>query len=58
MRNHKQKKSITVRYAFLAISFAVICVAFVITLAVIQIKGPQTEYSGDKDETVRKWRKP
>ncbi len=42
-----------IRYAVLAVSFAVFCLAFIIALAVVKIKGPQTEYMGD-DDTITK----
>lgn len=41
---------INLRYAVIAISFSFICLAFIITLAVFQIRGPQTNYD---DATTR-----
>lgn len=39
------------RYAIIAIVFAVICVAFIIVLSSVLIKGPQTEYDPDAKNT-------
>ena len=39
------------RYAVIAIAFAVICVAFIIALSSVLIKGPQTEYDPDAKNT-------
>lgn len=39
------------RYAVVAIVFAVICVAFIIVLSSVLIKGPQTEYDPDAKNT-------
>ncbi len=46
------KKTNTVkRYVSVVIGFAVICIAFIITLAVFQAKGPSEEYVPDNDST-------
>ena len=39
------------RYAMIAISFSLICVAFIIVLSVVLIKGPQTDYDPDAKNT-------
>jgi penicillin-binding protein 2 len=52
MKNKKAPNT-NIRYAAIAVSFGVICLAFIIALAVVQIKGPQTEYVGD-DGTITK----
>ncbi len=44
------KKTNTVkRYVSVVIGFAVICIAFIITLALVQAKGPSEEYVPDND---------
>ena len=39
------------RYAFVSITFALICVAFTVVLSFVLIKGPQTEYDPDAKNT-------
>ena len=39
------------RYAIIAIAFSLICSAFLIVLAVVLIKGPQTDYDPDSKNT-------
>lgn len=46
----KKTANTNLRYASVAVSFFVICLVFLIVLAVIQAKGPETEYD---DATVR-----
>ena len=43
-----KKKRLDVRYTVIAVSFVAICIAYIIVLAVTQIKGPQTNYMGDE----------
>ena len=45
----QRKPNIAVRCISLAVSFALICLAFIVVLAVVQIKGPTTEYLPDAD---------
>ncbi|MBE6576985.1 MAG: hypothetical protein E7653_02460 [Ruminococcaceae bacterium] len=52
MRAQKRQNS-NIRYAALAVSFSVICIAFLVVLAVVKIRGPQTDYMGD-DDTITK----
>ncbi len=49
---HK-KPNITARYIGLCVAFAAVCLAFIIALAVVQIKGPTTEYNPESDNTRR-----
>ncbi len=49
----QRKPNITARYVGLCAAFAVICIAFLVALAVIQIKGPTTEYNPDGDNARR-----
>ncbi len=44
-----KKTNIGLRFAIIAAVFAAICIIFTIVLAVVQIKGPQTEYNPDDD---------
>lgn len=47
-----QKKVNTgIRYAAIAGVFAAVCLIFIIVLAVVQIRGPQTTYSSEKENT-------
>ena len=46
-----RQPNIVRRYAVVAITFAVICVAFIIVLSTVLIKGPQTEYDPDAKNT-------
>ena len=41
------------RFLSLSVFFSVICFAFLIVLAVVLIKGPQTEYAGDDGTVTR-----
>ena len=43
-----KRKNLNLRYAIIAVSFAVICLIYIIVLAIVQIKGPQTNYMGDE----------
>lgn len=48
-----KERSFSKRYVLVATAFSVICLAFIIVLAIFQIRGPQTDYfSGNKN--VRK----
>ena len=43
---------INLRYAVIAISFSLICLAFIVALAIFQIMGPQTDYDDATTRTV------
>ena len=47
MDNGKRKK-LDLRYSIIAASFVLICLAYIVVLAVVQLKGPQTNYMGDE----------
>ncbi len=49
----KRRPNITLRYTVLAAAFAIICFVYVIVLAAVLIKGPQTEYAGDDGTVTR-----
>ncbi len=46
-----RQKNTGVRYAVLAIAFALICIAFIIALAVVQLKGPTGSFTVDSKNT-------
>ena len=46
-----KQPNIGLRYGILATVFAAVCLVFTIVLAVVQIKGPQTEYDPDSANT-------
>lgn len=50
----QRKPNIGVRCISLAVAFGVICLAFIVVLAAVQIRGPSVEYSpdGDGERTV------
>lgn len=48
-----KKPNIGIRYAVLAGVFAFVCLIFIIVLAVVQIKGPQTDYYLGDDANTR-----
>ena len=50
---YERKRNVGARYIALAFVFSFICLVFIIVLAVVQIKGPQTDYFSD-DANVRR----
>lgn len=48
---HTKKANIHLRYFIIAAVFTVVCLAFTIVLAAVQIKGPQTDYMKDDSNT-------
>ena len=47
----QKQPNIKLRYTVIASVFATVCLVFTIVLAVVQIKGPQTEYDPDSANT-------
>ena len=47
----QKQPNIKLRYTVIAAVFATVCLVFTIVLAVVQIKGPQTEYDPDSANT-------
>ncbi len=46
-----QKKNTHLRYGIIAVSFAVICLVYIVVLAVVQARGSQTKYASDEAGT-------